>query len=460
MTVLRSIDPTTEQLMAEYPVMSGSEVDALLTRAIDAQRAWRACDRAERAKQLFTLAAVLRQNVDDLATLVAREMGKPITEARAEIEKSAFCCTYYAENSDRLLSDEPHPSDSSRSYVAFRPLGLVLAVMPWNFPIWQVVRAVVPAIVAGNGVVLKHASNVTGCARVIERLFVDAGFPAGLVAAVLVPGRDASRLIEDDRIHAVTVTGSEATGRAVARVAGQSLKKCVLELGGSDAFIVLADADISAAAAAGAFSRFHNAGQSCGAAKRFIVVSSVAREFLAALLERAASFRVGNPLEPATEMGPLARAAFREQVLDQVRRSVSDGARLHSCGDQPERCGYFLAPAVLTGCDAQTAAFREEVFGPVAAVSEVPGLDAAVALANSSPFGLSAAVWTADEELGQATAERLETGGVFVNGITHSDPRRPFGGIKRSGYGRELAGLGLREFVNAQTVWTSDATSP
>ena len=407
------------------------------------------------------VAELLRERRDPLASLITAEMGKTTAEARAEVEKCAFTCDWFAAHAAGFLADEPSPSDSPRSFVAFEPLGTVLAGMPWNYPLWQVFRFAAPGLCAGNCAVLKHASNVSGCALAIGDLFKDAGFPRGVFAVLLIPNDRVAAVIEDPRVAAVTLTGSTAAGRSVGAAAGRSLKPAVLELGGSDAFIVLDDADLEAAASAAAKARFQNAGQSCIAAKRFIVVDAVADDFEELLVAEARRVVVGDPLRESVTMGPLARGDLRETLERQLRDSVAAGARLRCGGGRLDGRGYFVTPAVLTGCTSEMPAFREETFGPLAAVMRVASADEALSQANNSDFGLGGNIWTRDEERGVALARRMDSGGVFINGMTHSDPRIPFGGVKDSGYGRELASFGIREFVNVKTIWrpANDASS-
>lgn len=450
---MRSVNPATEQEIATYPVHSESEVDAALDRALGRRQGWRSTPIEDRCRLVAAAGDVLRRRRDSLAALITAEMGKTLTEARAEVEKCAFACQWFAEHAPGFLADEPSPSDSSRSFVAFEPLGTVFAGMPWNFPLWQVFRFAAPGLCAGNCAVLKHASNVSGCALAIGEVFRDAGLPGGVFEVVLIPNQRVAAVIEDPRISAVTLTGSTAAGRSVATAAGRTLKHAVLELGGSDAFIVLEDADLEQAATIAARSRFQNAGQSCISAKRFIVVDAVAGEFEELLVERALAMEVGDPTRESVTMGPLARGDLRETLERQLRESVAMGATLRCGGTRPEGRGYFVTPAVLTGCTAEMPAFREETFGPLAAVMRVRSADAALSAANHSDFGLGGNIWTRDEERGLSLARRMESGGVFINGMTHSDPRIPFGGIKDSGYGRELASFGTREFVNVKTIW-------
>jgi succinate-semialdehyde dehydrogenase/glutarate-semialdehyde dehydrogenase len=384
-------------------------------------------------------------------------MGKPITEAMAEIEKCALNCDHYAEHAESYLAVEPHPTNAPESYVRFQPLGVVLAIMPWNFPFWQAIRFAAPALMGGNVAVLKHASNVPQCALAIERVFLEAGFPEGVFTTLLVGGSAVSSLIEDPRVAAVTLTGSSATGSSVASTAGRVLKKQVLELGGSDPFIVLEDADLDAACAVAVRARNQNSGQSCISAKRFIVASRVVDEFMSRFTSAVAALRVGDPLLKETQIGPLAREDLVTSLDDQVRRSVAAGASVRVGGSPVSGRGYFYSPTVLFTPDRSVPAMREETFGPVAAVTPVSSEEEAVAVANDTEYGLGAAVWTGDPERGKHLAERIEAGSVFVNGMVASDPRIPFGGVKKSGYGRELSEYGIREFMNVQTVWVGPA---
>lgn len=452
-----SINPATEAEIETFDTTSPSDVDDTLDSAVRAWRDWGRMPIGERTLRLHAVAAVLRRDVELHAETITAEMGKPLHEARAEVEKSAFCCDYFAEQAPRFLADEPAPSDSAASFITFDPLGTVLACMPWNFPYWQVFRCIAPALMAGNCVVLKHAANVTRCALRIEAAVRDAGVPAGAFSMVVLPNEAVAGLIADPRIAAVSLTGSTAAGRSVAAAAAWHVKKCVLELGGSDAYIVLDDADVAAAAETGVASRFQNAGQSCISAKRFIVDNAVADEFEDMLVERTRALRVGEPTDAGTQIGPLARADLRDTLERQLRQSVAGGARLRAGGGRPAGRGFFLQPAVVTGCKPGMPAFDEETFGPLAAVMRVAGDDEAVAVANQSEYGLGGSVWTRDRTRGIALAHRLQTGGVFVNGMTHSDPRIPFGGVRGSGYGRELHRYGIQEFVDIKTVWLPPA---
>lgn len=449
----RSINPATEAEIESFAISSPADIDRVLDGAVRAAPEWRRHAVGERAALLRAIGAVLRQDIEVHAATITAEMGKPLHEARAEVAKCAFCCDYFAEEAPRFLADEPAPSDSPRSFVTFEPLGTILACMPWNFPYWQVFRCIAPALAAGNCVVLKHASNVTRCALRIEEAVRAAGVRAGVFSVLVLPNESVAAVIADPRIAAVSLTGSTAAGQSVATAAGRHVKKCVLELGGSDAFIVLADADLPAAADVGVRSRFQNAGQSCISAKRFIVQDNVADEFEALLIERTLRLRVGEPTDPDTDVGPLARADLRDSLERQLAESVARGAVLRSGGDRPERSGFFLRPAVLAGCAPGMPAFDEETFGPLAAIARVGSEDDAVNLANQSQYGLGGNIWSADLDNAIALAHKLETGGVFINGMTHSDPRLPFGGVRGSGYGRELHRFGIREFVDVKTVW-------
>ncbi len=454
---LRSVNPATGAVVREYEAMSSAAVVALVEHAHDAFRAWREEPFANRARRMRQAADTLREQREAHAALITLEMGKPIRQSRAEVDKCAWVCDYYAENADRFLAVERTESDAPDSYVAFEPLGVVFAIMPWNFPYWQVFRFAAPALMAGNACLLKHAPSVCGCARAIERLLVEAGFPIGLFRSLFIDEREveseARRIIRHPRVRAVSLTGSVRAGRSVARVAGEALKKTVLELGGSDPYVILADADVEAAAERCAASRLINSGQSCIAAKRLIVVESRRDEFEERLLEHLRAAKVGDPTDESTEVGPLARLDLRDTLDRQVRKSVDAGARCRLGGAVPEGAGAFYPVTLLTEVHAGMPAFEEELFGPVAAV--VPARDEAeaLALANASEYGLAAAVFTADRERGEHIArEELEAGVAFVNELVRSDPRLPFGGVKDSGYGRELGTFGIREFVNIKTV--------
>ncbi len=457
--VIQSINPATEDVLASFEEFSPQQVDIALQQADDAFRRWRNTSFGERAARMQAAARVLRAQKAHLASLATAEMGKPIVEAEAEIEKCAWGCDFYAENAARLLADEQVETSAQESFVAFEPLGVVLAIMPWNFPFWQVLRFAAPAIMAGNAAVLKHASNVPQCALAVEQIFKQAGFPEGLFRTVLVPGSQVEPLIADPRVRAVTLTGSTEVGERVAGAAGRNLKKHVLELGGSDPFIVLADADLDGAAAMAVRARNQNNGQSCIAAKRFIVEESVADAFTTKFADAVRALHVGDPALRDTNVGPLARGDLRDTLARQVEESVARGARAVVGGGAVERRGYFYAPTVLDGVSIEMPAFREETFGPVAAVIRARDAEDAVRLANDTEYGLGANLWSRDTARAKDLARRIEAGNVFVNGMVASDPRLPFGGVKRSGYGRELGEFGIREFTNIQTIWVGPARS-
>jgi succinate-semialdehyde dehydrogenase/glutarate-semialdehyde dehydrogenase len=452
-----SINPATGATVASFHEPDAAAIETALARAADTQRLWRRRPPAERAQLLSRLAAVLRRHQDDWARLVSLEMGKPLAEARGEIEKSAVTCDFYAAHAPAMLADQVVASNASDSRIVIDPIGIVLAVMPWNYPFWQALRAIAPAIAAGNALVLKHAANVPQCAMALEQLFREAEAPAGLFTTLLVGSASVAGLIDDPRIAAVTFTGSTPVGRAIASQAGRALKKQVLELGGSDPFIVLADADVEAAAAVAVKARFQNTGQSCIAAKRFIVEASVGDRFVAAFCAGVAKLVVGDPMHAATTQGPLARGNLRDDLDKQVRASVAEGARLLAGGKVVAGPGFFYEPTVLDHVSPGMTVAREETFGPAAAILRVGSAEEAVALANATEFGLGAALWTGNADRGRALSREIDAGAVFVNGLVASDPRLPFGGVKQSGYGRELGYHGLQEFTNIKTVWTGPA---
>jgi acyl-CoA reductase-like NAD-dependent aldehyde dehydrogenase len=454
MEYTQSINPATGLLIERYALLNDAEIDAAMTTAEAGARAWAAMPVDGRAGQLSRLAIMLRERAEDLACLITAEMGKPIAQARGEVEKCAGLCDWYAANGPTHLADQRLPvDDDGEAILCWQPVGIVLAVMPWNFPLWQAMRAAVPIMLAGNGFVLKHADNVQGCAHALASAFVEAGFPAGAFTNLPI-GRDASmRLIGDRRVAAVTVTAGVGAGAAIAAEAGRHIKKSLLELGGIDPFIVLADADLDAAADAAVRSRFLNSGQVCIAAKRWIVEEAIAAAFTDKVVERTAALKVGDPMDEANFIGPLSRERGRQEVDRQIRDTIDAGGRLLLGGEALPGEGYYYAPTILAGVSPTMAASCQELFGPAAAILTVPDADAAVTMANDSAFGLSAALWTNDAAKGQALARRIETGAVFVNGISASDPRVPIGGVKQSGYGRELSWLGLHEFANAKTIW-------
>ena len=462
-----TVNPATGETLEEYPAFAGADVDAVLDRAAAAQTAWAAASFGERAAVLRAAAAILRSEMDELALLVTREMGKPLAEARAEVEKCATACDFYAEHAGAFLADEPVATSADGSWIGYEPVGVVLAVMPWNFPLWQVLRFAAPALMAGNAALLKHSPNTTGCALAVQRVFAAAGAPEGLFAALVVAEPEVPavtrRLIEDPRVGAVTITGSERAGIAVGSAAGAAIKKSVLELGGSDPFVVLADADLPRVAALAARGRLLNAGQSCISPKRIVVDAAVAEEFTRLLVAEVEALTVGDPEAPGTDVGPMARDDLRDGVHRQVEASVAAGARLLTGGRPLDGPGYFYAPTVLADVAPGQPAYDAEIFGPVAAVLVVHGEDEAVRVANDTRFGLGASVWTADPARGIAVGRRIRSGAVFVNALVASDVRMPFGGTRASGYGRELAAAGIREFVNVRTWWVLDepaATAP
>lgn len=451
---LRSIDPATGELMQDYPEMSLSEVAATLSAAGNIFANWRHTPVAERAGLLRNAAEVLLRDKETHAKLMAREMGKPLVQGLAEVEKCALNCRYYADHTEGFLANEEVATEASHSFVTFQPLGAILAVMPWNFPYWQVFRFAAPALAAGNTVVLKHASNVSGCALAIERVFHDAGFPRDVFRTLLVGSHAVASIIAHPAVAAVTLTGSTPAGQAVAAEAGRHIKKTVLELGGSDAYVVLADADLDLTVETCVASRLINSGQSCIAAKRFIVVEPLRKAFEECMVALMQKKKVAPPLETDVDVGPQARSDLRDALHRQVEQSLRQGARLLLGGHVPARSGAFYPPTVLTDVHKGMTAFEEELFGPVAAIIPAKDEEEAIRLANDSVFGLGAAIFTRDVRRGEQIAvEKIEAGSVFVNAFVRSDPRLPFGGIKQSGYGRELSHFGLREFVNIKTVY-------
>jgi acyl-CoA reductase-like NAD-dependent aldehyde dehydrogenase len=459
-----TIDPSTGQPLASYEETTPEELDALLERARAAARRWSQTSPTQRAEGLGRLATGLRQHQGDLALLATLEMGKPLAESRAEVEKCAGTFDWYAERAPALLEPETVVTEALFTQVLPRPLGVLLAIMPWNFPYWQVVRALAPALAAGNVVVLKHAPSTTGCALALADVVGAAGLPDGVLSVVVVDAEHTVDVIDpvirDDRVAAVTLTGSTRAGRSVAAVAGQALKKTVLELGGSDAFVVLADADLDAAAGWGARSRFQNTGQSCIAAKRIIVEEPIADAFTEKLINQVGALRLGNPTEDDVTVGPLAREDLRDAIERQIRESVTQGARILVGGRVPNRPGFFYEPTVLDHVRPGMPVLEEEVFGPAVPVLRAHDAEEALALANASAYGLGSAVWTSDLTQGEAFASRLEAGHTAVNGMTVSDRRLPFGGVKDSGYGRELSHHGLFEFVNFHTVVVNAPDGP
>jgi succinate-semialdehyde dehydrogenase/glutarate-semialdehyde dehydrogenase len=455
---ISSINPATGEILQTFDPLSDRQVDEKLGRAVATFREYRRTPFAERAAKMIQAAELLETEKQSLARLMTLEMGKPITSAVQEVEKCAWVCRYYAENAASHLADEIVQTNATRSYVHFQPLGAVLAIMPWNFPFWQVFRFAAPALMAGNVGLLKHASNVPQCALAIEDIFRRAGFPEGSFQTLLIGSEAVQSILEDSRLAAATLTGSEPAGRSVAAVAGKQIKKTVLELGGSDPFIVMPTADFEAAVTTAVKARTINNGQSCIAAKRFIIHDQVFADFERRFVETMQALRVGDPLSASTDIGPMATAQILKDLEDQVQESVAAGAKILTGGRRAELAseferGNFYQPTVLTDIPKDCPAYRDEIFGPVASLFRVRGLDEAIELANSTSFGLGSAAWTNDHQEQERLIEELEAGSVFINGMVASDPRLPFGGIKNSGYGRELSHFGIREFTNIKTVW-------
>ncbi len=449
---IASINPATGETLKEFKALTEDELEAKLATAERAFAIHRTTSLEKRSAILFAAADLLEEEVESFARTITLEMGKPIGAARDEVKKCATGCRYYAENGARFIEEETIQTAAARSSVRWQPLGAVLASMPWNFPFWQVFRFAAPALLAGNVGLLKHAANVPQCALAIEEIFRRAGAAEGVFQTLLIESEKVAGLIKDKRIRAVTLTGSDKAGSAVAETAGREVKKCVLELGGSDPFIVLPSADRESALTTAVKARTQNSGQSCIAGKRFLIADSIYDEFVREFVERMRALKVGDPMEEGTEIGPLATPSIREGVDEQVRQSIAAGAKLLAGGEPLEGKGNFYPPTVLAEIPEKAPAFREEVFGPVALLFRVKDASEAIALANESDFGLGASVWTNDPKEQELFAEQLECGMVFINAMVASDPRLPFGGVKRSGYGRELSSLGMREFMNAKTV--------
>ncbi|ADO48543.1 Aldehyde Dehydrogenase [[Enterobacter] lignolyticus SCF1] len=448
-----SVNPATGETLSALPWATADEVNQAIAQADKGYRLWKNATLAGRADALRQVGAALRQRAEEMALMISREVGKPIAQARGEVTKSANLCDWYAEHGPAMLATEPTQVENHKAVIEYRPLGPILAIMPWNFPLWQVMRGAVPILLAGNSYLLKHAPNVMGSAQLIGKIFREAGIPDGVFGWVNATNDGVSQAINDPRIAAVTVTGSVRAGKAIGAQAGAALKKCVLELGGSDPFIVLNDADLDEAVKAAVIGRYQNTGQVCAAAKRFIVEAGVAKAFSEKFVAAAAALKMGNPEDEQNYLGPMARFDLRDELHNQVTATLDEGATLLLGGEKVEGKGNYYPATVLGNVTPQMTAFRQEMFGPVAAITVARDADHALALANDSEFGLSATVYTADEQLAQRFAAGLECGGVFINGYSASDARVAFGGVKKSGFGRELSHFGLHEFCNIQTVW-------
>jgi succinate-semialdehyde dehydrogenase/glutarate-semialdehyde dehydrogenase len=456
---IATVNPATGQTLRTFTPLSEPELDARLQCAADAFRRYRRTPLPERTRLLLRAAEILETDKEKFGRLMVTEMGKTLKAAVEEAAKCAWGCRYYAEQAERFLADEVVETSATRSYVSYQPIGPILAIMPWNFPFWQVFRFAAPALAAGNVGLLKHASNVPQCALAIQEIFRRAGFPEGCFQTLLIETDRVRRVIEDPRVAAATLTGSTSAGSHVASAAGKQIKKTVLELGGSDPFIVMTSADIETAARTAVKARTINNGQSCIAAKRFIVAEGVADDFERRLVAGMEALVVGDPMDPATEVGPLANEAQVKTLTDQIGRSVSAGARLLTGGYRLDRPGYYFAPGVLTGITPESPAYSEEIFGPVALLFRVRDAEEAIRIANDSEFGLGASAWTQNQRERDRFIADLEAGMVFINAMVASDPRVPFGGVKQSGYGRELSYFGIREFVNIKTVWIQEASA-
>ncbi len=448
-----SINPATNQVITEYMEHAACDIPVIIERARIDWLKWKETGFAERSLKMKATARILREKKEQYARLITEEMGKIIAESRSEIEKCAVVCDFYAAHAEEMLADIRVPSDASKSLITFQPLGVILAVMPWNFPFWQVFRFAAPTLMAGNAAVLKHSSNVPGCALAIEEIFREAGFPGNLFRTLMIPSSEVEKVISNPSVMAVTLTGSELAGSRVAEAAGKYIKKTLLELGGSDPFVVLEDADMEKAVVTAVTARMINQGQSCIAAKRFIVVKSRVKEFEEKITLAMESLKIGDPMDPATQVGPMARKDLADDIDEQVQKSIKAGAKLLLGGKKAVREGFYYLPTILSNVKKKMPVYYEETFGPVVAIIPVKDEAEAIDVANDSDFGLGGSVWTTDLGRGERVARKINTGAIFVNGLTKSDPRLPFGGIKRSGYGRELSEFGIREFVNTKTLW-------
>lgn len=451
--MIQSINPYTQKLIATYSPLNSEELDNSIEKTAKSFQTWKQFSFHERSVMFLKMAELLRKNQEEYAVLISTEMGKIIRESRAEIEKCAWLCEYYADNTEKLLKKEIIKSDASKSYVQFDPMGIVYAIMPWNFPFWQVLRAAVPTMMAGNTMVLKHAPNVMGCATAIEELFIESGFPENVFTNLIIPIGLSEQVIAHPAICGVTLTGSLQAGSAVASQAGKYLKKSVMELGGSDPFIVLKDADIHQACKTAVASRMLNAGQVCISAKRFIVVEEIYEQFVAAQKIIIQNLKLGNPLSDDTDMGPMARKDLLENIETQIEKSVEMGAKIICGGKRFKKDSYFYEPTLVTNVTNKMPVFKDETFGPVSVIMKAKNAEDAIQIANDSSMGLGASIWTNNLELAEKMATQIEVGAVFINGMVKSDPRIPFGGIKQSGFGRELGTYGLKEFLNLKTVW-------
>lgn len=448
-----SINPATLQVIKTFAAHTDEALEKIITQADETFRSWRQTSFAQRSELMLQAAALLDQETDHFAKLITLEMGKPIKQARAEIKKCANVCRFYAEKAEDFLKDEMIPSPARKSFVSYEPLGIVLAIMPWNFPFWQVFRFAAPALMAGNVGILKHASNVPQCALAIEEVFRRAGFPDGAFTSILVGSEKIEKLLQDDRIKAATLTGSEGAGSKVGEAAGREIKKVVLELGGSDAFIVLEDADLDTAVETAVNSRLINTGQSCIAAKRFIIMEPVAEAFLQKMKETLEQKQTGDPLDENCDYGPLARHDLAQELQKQVIASVAKGATVYLAGGHEEPESAYFKPMILTNINPGMPAYEEELFGPVATVFIVNNEEEAISIANDHRYGLAATIFTQDTAKAEKLARQIESGNVFINAMVQSSPEMPFGGVKKSGFGRELSAVGIREFVNQKTIW-------
>jgi len=455
---IASINPSTGETLKNFLALTAAQIEEKLQLAADTFRTYRQTPFAERAPMMMRAAEILETEKQAFGRIMTTEMGKPLKAAVAEAEKCAWVCRYYAENAEHHLADQIVETNARKSYVRFQPLGPVLAVMPWNFPFWQVFRFAAPALMAGNVGLLKHASNVPQCALAIEDIFARAGFPAGAFQTLLIGSDAVEGILNDDRVIAATLTGSEPAGRSVASIAGKQIKKTVLELGGSDPFIVMRSANLDEAVTTAVKARTINNGQSCIAAKRFIVAAEIYDDFERRFVSEMQALKIGDPMEESTDIGPLATPQIVKDLDEQVKRAVASGARVLTGGKRIDRPGNYFEPTVLVDVDVNAPVSCEEIFGPVAMLFRVDGIDEAIRIANATPFGLGSAAWTNDAREQQRFIEELEAGSVFINGMVASDPRLPFGGVKHSGYGRELAEFGIREFVNIKTVWIGESS--